>query len=149
MPATTSIRWALTKHLIEILRASEQLAGVQIEPGFPGDRQEAESIWVDGLDGEVNIPVAKADRMHRDDKFDIPFQIRVAGKVDLDETMQRVSEIVAGIEDPLATDPHLEDYAGAIVAAEITDERMTAGEIKGAGWVGFAEVVVNVWVRLT
>ena len=143
--ASTTIRWDVTKHLIDIIRT--QFNDLQIEPGFPGDRLEAESVWIDELDGEIEIPVMSAGRKYRDDRFTIPFEIRVAGKSDLDSTMERLAEIVAGIEDVMADDPGLDDFDG-LLSAEVASERMTAGELKGAGWVGFGEVIVSCHARM-
>lgn len=142
--APSTIRWDVTKHLVDRIR--DRHPGLQVEPGWPGDRLEAEAVWVDELDGEVTIPVMTAGRKYRDDKFTIPFEIRVAGKGDLDDTMARLSEIVAGIEDDLADDPALGDFDG-LISAEVSSERMTSGEIRNVGWIGFAEVVVSCHAR--
>lgn len=144
MAATNTIRWDVTKHLIAIIRT--KFNDLQVEAGFPGDRMEAESVWVDELDGEITIPVMKSGRKHRDDEFTIPFEIRVAGRSDLDSTMERISEIIAGIEDVLADDPGLDDFDG-LIDAVIDSERMTSGEIRNAGWIGFGEVVVSCHAR--
>jgi len=146
--ADTTIRWALAKHFITKLRALPALEDVQIEPGFPGDTQEPDSIWISELDGDLEIPVSKAARMQRDDKFTIPFEFRVAGRVDLDETMTRLSVLVAALEELLATDPGLENFDG-LIDAEINSEVMTAGNMRGAGCLGFAQVVVSAHARLT
>lgn len=124
----------------------DDLDGVQVEPGWPGDTLKDEAVWVDELDGELVIPVMSAGRKYRDDKFTVPFEIRVTGKKDLDATMSRLSVIVAAIEDVLADDPGLDGLDG-LIAAEVTAERMTAGEIANTGWVGFAEVVVSCHAR--
>lgn len=124
----------------------DDMDGVLVEPGWPGDKLEAETVWVDQLDGDLSIAVLSAGRKRRDDKFDIPFEIRVAGKSDLDATMDRLSEIVAAIEDVLADDPGLDAFTG-LIAAWISSERMTSGEVAGTGWIGFGEVVVSCHAR--
>jgi len=148
MTALTSIRWSLTSHLVDLLRNDPTLLGVSVEPGWPGAKHvTAEMVWVDELAGDVAIPLAVAGRKPRDDDFTIPFELRVAGMTTLDETMARVSELVAAIENVLANDPTLGDFDG-LIDAEITSERMTAGETPESGYVGFAEVVVSCHSRL-
>lgn len=142
--ARNTIRWDVTQHLVRQIR--DRFPEIQVEPGWPGDLLAAEAVWVDQLDGEVSIPVLSAGRKYRDDRFTIPFEIRVAGKGTLDATMTRLSEIVAGIEDDLADDPGLGTFDG-LISAEITSERMTAGEIRNVGWIGFGEVVVACHAR--
>lgn len=145
---TTTIRWAVTEALITQVRAHASLVGVAVEPGWPGDQAGSETVWVDDLDGDINIPTSNAGRKQRDDKFRIPFEVRVVGKVSLDATMTRLAEIVAALEDVLANSPTLSDTDG-VVAAQVTEERMTSADLKGLGHVGFAEVVVSVHARLT
>lgn len=145
--ATTSIRWALTKHLIDILRNDVDLASVTVEPGWPGNEYvTAEMVWVDELAGDVVVPVMSAGRKQRDDVFTIPFEIRVAGKTDLDAVMERLSVLVATIEDALANDPGLDTYDG-LIDAEVVSERFTAARTPD-GVLGFAEVVVEAHSRL-
>lgn len=128
------------------LRIGTGLDGVLVEPGWPGDRATDEIVWIDELDGDVVIPVMTAGRKHRDDRFTIPFEIRVAGKGDLDSTMCRVAEILAAIEDEFADDPGVDEFTG-LIDAVVDSERMTGGEIANTGWVGFGEVVVGCHAR--
>lgn len=143
--ASNTIRWSLTKAIIDLLRA--QLPDMQIEPGYPGDTLAAEAIWVGILDGQVDIPVMTAGRKDRDDQFDIPFEVTVRGLSDLDSTMTRLSELVSVIEDVLADDPGLNNFDG-VIDAQVTRERMTSADVQGAGRVGNAEVIVSVHSRL-
>jgi hypothetical protein len=144
--ATTSVRWAVTKHLVDLIRANPDLAGVRVEPGYPGDEAGAEAIWVYGLDGELSIPLMQAGRKQRDDRFEIPFQVAVSLNANLDTTFQRLTEIVAAIEDVLADDPSLGGIDG-VIAAEITSERLSCGPSRQL-YMGVAEVVVSVHARL-
>lgn len=144
----TSIRWATVKHLVDLLRAHESMAGVLVEPGWPGDlNMTDEMVWLDELSGDVSIPVATGGRKHRDDRFTVPLLVRVAGRRDLDATMSRLTEVCAAIEDVLADDPTLESFDG-IVSAQITDEDQTCGSTP-EGPLGFGRVVVSVHSRLT
>lgn len=135
------------RHLIATLRNHESLVDVQIEPGWPGDKQKSESVWVNDLDGELNIPLANAGRKSRDDKFRIPFEVRVANRGDLDSTADRTEQIVNAIDDALADDPTLEDFDG-LVSAVIDTNRSTVG-ITPDGALGYGEVVVSVHLRLS
>lgn len=140
-------RWELVRHLIDTLRQHASLVGVQVEPGWPGDQQTSESVWVNDLDGEISIPLANAGRKYRDDIFRIPFEIRVANRGDLDSTADRTEEIVNAIDDVLADDPALDEFPG-LVSAEITSNRTTFGRTP-EGVLGFGEVVVSAHLRLS
>lgn len=131
---------------ITITIGQSTLSGVQVEPGWPGDTLKAEAVWIDQLDGDVSIPVMSAGRKYRDDQFTVPFEIRVAGKATLDATMTRLAAIIAEIEDVMADDPGLDTLDG-LISAQVTEERMTAGEIAATGWIGFGEVVVSCHAR--
>jgi hypothetical protein len=144
---TTSIRWQAAERVVSLLRAEPLLRSVSIEPGWPGDRvPQAELIWLDEIDGTVNIPVMTGGRKQRDDIFNLPFQIRVLGYATLTETMERLTTLVATIEDVLADDTSLLELDG-VLSAEVTEERQTSAMFP-EGPVGFAEVVVTVSSRL-
>ncbi len=145
--ATTSIRWDACTRIVSLLRADNTLTGVTVEPGWPGDRvPAAQLIWVDELDGTCEIPVMTAGRKQRNDDFDIPLQMRVMGLGTLDDTMGKLSVLIAAVENALADDTSLDDLDG-VLSAEITRERMTSAMFP-EGPVGFAEVVVSVSTRL-
>ncbi len=147
MTVTTSIRWQAAERVVSLLRAEPLLRSVSIEPGWPGDRvPQAELIWLDEIDGTVNIPVMTGGRKQRDDIFNLPFQIRVLGYATLSETMERLTTLVATIEDVLADDTSLLELDG-VLSAEVTEERQTSAMFP-EGPVGFAEVVVTVSSRL-
>lgn len=150
MPAValdTSVRWVVTKHVLDLIRKCKPLAGVQIEPGWPGDTIKDEAIWVDRLDGDIDIPVMTGGRKQRDDKFDIPLQFRVAGKASLDGAMSRLGELMGTVESLLADDPGLSEQVG-VVAATVTREQETSGDLGENGRLAFGEIVVTVHVRL-
>ena len=145
--ATTNIRWVACQRIVSILRSDNLLAGVTVEPGWPGDRvSSAQLIWIDELDGTCEIPVMTAGRKQRNDDFDIPLQMRVLGLGTLDDTMNQLSVLVASVENALANDTSLDDLDG-VLSAEVTRERMTSAMFP-EGPVGFAEVVVSVSTRL-
>lgn len=146
--ASTSIRWTVTKHLVDALRNHQALSGVLVEPGWPGeDNLRPSTIYVDELRTEsLLIPVASAGRKNRDDKFAIPFMFRVVDAGSLDDTMTRLTQLVAAVEDVLADSPTIDDMDG-VVSAEVTDETMTAG-LRPDGYVGYGQLVVSVHSRL-
>lgn len=137
-----SIRWQVVERILEILHDLPALDGVQIEPGFPGDAIQREAIWVNDLDGEITVPVSKNGTVARDDIFKVPLEIRVvtAGYTD---TMRRLAEIIAAIEYHIASDVQLGTIDG-VVSAHISGERQTAGQVKGAGVIGFGEVEITI-----
>lgn len=145
--ATTSIRWEAATRIVDLLRNDPALAAVSVEPGWPGDRSpSAQLIWIDELDGTCEIPVMTGGRKQRNDDFDIPLQMRVIGLATLDEIMDRLSVLIAAVENLLANDTSLNNLDG-VLSAEITRERMTSSTFP-EGPVGFAEVIVSVSTRL-
>lgn len=144
---TAPIRWSVTVAIINALRTHSNLVGVQVEPGWPGDEMlQPEAIWVDSLDGDLETPVFKGQRLMYDDMFRIPFEIRVANRDTLDRTASRLEEVVGGLVDTLQTDPSLNDYPG-VIAATISSARSTMAE-HDSGYIGFAEVVVSIHSRI-
>lgn len=148
MAPTTNIRWLCIKHLIDLIRVHPAMSKVLVEPGWPGDKHNRpEMVWVEDVDGDVSIPVMTGGRTHRDDQFEIMFLCRIAGQRNLDNTLTRLTEIMAAIEDTLAESPTLENFDG-VVSAEIISERFTCGETPADGRLGFGQVVVSVHSRL-
>ena len=145
--ATTNIRWVACKKIVQLLQADGNMNAVTVSPGWPGDRvPQAQLVWVDEIDGNVDIPVMTGGRKQRNDDFDIPLQIRVSGFATLDETMSRVASIVGTIENVLADDTTLGLLDG-VLSAQISRERMTSAMLP-EGPVAFAEVVVSITTRL-
>ena len=148
MTATVNIRWVTCERIVALLRQSPQLVGVTVEPGWPGDRDYplAEIIWIDEVDGPTEIPVMTGGRKQRTDEFDVAIQIKVTGQITLDDTMSRVSTLMAAIENELADDTTLGDLDG-VLSAEVSRMRMTSARLP-EGPSGFAEVTVTVSTRL-
>lgn len=147
--STTSIRWIVAKQLVDLLSAHADLAGVQVEPGWPGDTQKAESIWINSLSGSEEYPymVGSDTRQVTDDRFDIPLQMRVANRKQLDETMQRLTELVAAVQDIVKDDPTLGLFAEGVLETDLGQADMTAGRMP-EGVLGFARMVLAVHARL-
>lgn len=145
--ATVNIRWQVVSKIIDLISSNPLIAGVTVAPGWPGERNHlAQIIWIDDIDGNVEIPVMTGGRKQRNDDFDIPIQFQVLGFVNLDDTMRRLTELVAIVEDTLADDTSLDNLDG-VLSAQITRERMTSA-VTTEGPVGFAEVTVSVTTRL-
>ncbi len=145
--ATVNIRWTVVSKIIDLISSTPLVAGVTVAPGWPGERNHlAQIIWIDDIDGNVEIPVMTGGRKQRNDDFDIPIQFQVLGFVNLDDTMRRLTELVAIVEDTLADDTSLDNLDG-VLSAQITRERMTSA-VTTEGPIGFAEVTVSVTTRL-
>lgn len=145
--ATVNIRWTVVSKIIDLISSNPLVAGVTVAPGWPGERNHlAQIIWIDDIDGNVEIPVMTGGRKQRNDDFDIPIQFQVLGFVNLDDTMRRLTELVAIVENTLADDTSLDNLDG-VLSAQITRERMTSA-VTTEGPVGFAEVTVSVTTRL-
>ena len=146
--ATTDLRWAVCTKLIGLLRASPDLVGVTIEPGWPGDRAAlAQVIYISDVTGTCEIPVMTAGRKQRNEDFEITVDFRVAGLGTLDEIGNRISEVFTIAGDILADDVTLDDLDG-ILSAEMTSKAGPALGMFPEGPVGFAQFVVSVSTRL-
>lgn len=142
-----SVRWQTANQIVELLRLRPPMAGVAVEPGWPGDKfVKAEMVWIDHIAGTSEIPVMTAGRKQRDDKFTIHLLTRVAGYKSLDDTVTRLSEIMGAVEDILADDPTLADFP-SIVSAELDTGDTTTG-VTPEGPLGFGEQTVQIHSRL-
>lgn len=148
MPST-SIRWTVAKHLVDLMEGHALLDGVTVEPGWPGDRVPIDELvfLAPITSGDLDIPVMTAGRKHRNDIFRLRFVILVLSRPDLDTTQTRLAEIAAGIEDVLAEDPTLDDLDG-IVSAQVKDMGQQAVSTP-EGVVGDGFVEIEVHTRLT
>lgn len=147
--ATSSIRWTLAKHLIATINDAPAATGVLVEPGWPGAKHiKREMLWIDEItDTDASVPVMSGGRTHRDDMFTIAILARVAGRNTLDETMTRLEELGALIEDPIADSPTLDDF-GSLVSADFAITAMTSGRTP-EGPLGYARFEVRCHSRLT
>lgn len=147
--STTSIRWVATKQVIDLVRAQPGADRVLVESGWPGDKNvTSEMIWVDTITDSVNeIPVMTGSRMHRDDHFTIVLLTRVASQRTLDETMTRLEELGALIEDPPADSPTLDDL-DSVVSADFVTTDLTCGQTP-QGPVGYGRHELRLHTRLT
>lgn len=144
---TTLNRWETVQAIVTALRASSALTGVQITTGFPGDRNvTAEAIWIDLIDGQLEIPVMTGGRKEYDDTFDIPIEVRIAGQIDGDYVRGRLEDVAGTVLTILQNDTQLSNLDG-IVSATVTRIR---SDVNGTpdGYIGFAEVTVEVHSRI-
>ena len=147
MSATTSVRWQATEQVCSLLRSAPALTGVTVEPGWPGDRvPAAQLIWFDEIDGPISVPVMTGGRKQRADTFTLSMQIRVIGLATLDETMSRLFEIVAVVENLLADDTSLGNLNG-VLSAELTNGRQTSAMFP-EGPTAYGELILTIETRL-
>lgn len=147
--AITSIRWSCTKALCTTLSNAAGLVGVTVDPTWPGDKYERpEMVWVDRLTGDVEIAVMTGPtaRHIRNDMFEIPFRVQVAGRSSVDEAVTRIEEMIGTIESVLALDPGLDDFDG-VLSAEVTHDEYQ-GFLTPDGPLALGEVIVSVHSRL-
>jgi len=148
--AEPTIRWACITRILELLREREELANVSITPGYAGDEAGTECIWVDDVDGDMNVPVMRGPDapVTYDDTFRLPIEIKVvADGKDHDETRARLAEIEATVIEVIARRSQLGALPG-VISARITEARESSGEIRAVGTLAFAEVVTTVHYRI-
>lgn len=127
---------------------------MQIEPGWPGDEQRDESIWLDEFRAEdVSVPVMSTDPKFLDVEGMLPFEIRVANGQDLRSTFDRTDELLNAVLDTIRNASDLTDLT--VPGAEVIsagDRYEVQGPTAGttpAGHVGYAECSIYVHIRLT
>lgn len=135
MTATRSIRWLFVDAVLSAWRADPELAGVQLEYGFPGaDRIERESVYVAADSGDVSIPTTKAGRKHRDDQWKTTVVVSVLlPDGELGEAKARVEQIVGALCDTFADDPSIGGLDG-LIDAEIGHQSGTTARLAEGAW---------------
>lgn len=136
--------------VVAALRNADNLRGVDVHGGWPGDRNvTAEMVWI-GADvtGDADIPVATAGRKQYDDKFTFPLEVRVVGRVDLDTAAERVSAVMAAVLDTLQADPTLGDLP-ELVTATVEQMRGPYAEVTPDGPMAWGQVTVAAHLRIT
>lgn len=109
---STDHRTAVVLAVVDLLDDWADLAGVQVEAGWPGDNQRDEAVWVDEMDGTLTLPATGPATVLADDEFRIPIEVRVAQAGGLARTRARLGEIVAAVTDAIRSKPDLDDLAG-------------------------------------
>lgn len=145
--ATALVRWPICQQFIALLRDQPLLAGVQVEPGWPGDQLAAEAIWVDGMDGQLTLPVMMAGRKIVDDKFLLTIVFHVTNRTDLYDTQNRLSEMVSAALNVIQNDPGLDNFDG-VLDSDPPTIRGPVAALSPEGHVGYADLTVNVHSRI-
>ncbi|CAB5217847.1 hypothetical protein UFOVP209_23 [uncultured Caudovirales phage] len=145
--ATTSVRYAVINAIVTALRSKAALSAVNVQPCYPGDRNIfAETIWIDQVDGNLDIPVMVGGRKEYDDIFNVPVEIRVAGQITPEDCRSRLETLASIVRDCLQDDPTLSGLDG-VVSAVMEDQKSYASGTPD-GYIGFAEIVINVHTRI-
>ncbi len=147
MTATTSIRAASCRRVIDLLRSDPDNAAVTVGYGVPLEQGIGDgSIWVQVADDEGTVEVAnmKAGRYQRRDTWQLEFWILVHCSDDENglETAERVTQIYSTVENLLATNPTLAlDGSGLPGLVSCVQSGETSGPTTSqtdsgfAGWV--------------
>jgi hypothetical protein len=99
----------VTTALVQLLRARPNLAGVQVEYGWPGDAQvQDEVIYTGRARGTDEIANLRAGTKKRDETYDLDVLVEVAKPGGTQaEADQRCIDLFAELEDLLAENPRL------------------------------------------
>lgn len=146
--ATSSIRWAFAKQLVDLIAGAESMSPVLVKSSRPGDTEITDEMvyLAMPITGTVSLPVGVGGRKPRDDRFDLRLAVAVS-RQSIDEAMTRLEEIVADVCDLLAEDPSLGDFDG-VLSAEVSATTVGADTYADGVW-GSAEITVSVHSRLT
>src|SRR4051812_11563500 len=123
-------REAVVTALLELLRNHPTLATLGVTSGYPRDFMKPETMWVDGDDGDLDVPTSKAGRLERADVFDLKWFVQVTGKATLDLTRIRLGEIRSVMDDVLADHPTLDDVEG-LMFIKLGNVKGSCGELPG------------------
>ena len=149
MAATTSIRWAVARRILDLLSGHPNLLDVTVRPSFPGDNTGPLAVWIGDIVGEIDIPVMTAGRKIRDDIFEVKVVVRAQGQPDVDTACEAVEALVEAVEDVLADAPSLDDFDGVIDATNTgTREGPDRFDMGAAGWMAVSRTSIVVHSRL-
>lgn len=144
------MRWTLMGAVLDALKVSPGLRGVDVHAGWPGDRNVTPlMVWIGfDINGNPNIPVATAGRKQYDDEFSFPLEMRVAGTANLYDAAEKVDAVMADVLRVLATDPTLGNLP-SLVTATVSEMRGPYAENTPDGPMGWAEVTITAHLRIT
>jgi hypothetical protein len=148
--STTDCRGDVIDRCIELLKDHPNLTDVTVEPEHPGDKITAEAVYLSNVEGEsLEIAVITPGRKSRDDIFKLTWVIQVTNRADYAETRQRVTEIVAALED-LAADhgAQLDDDPESLLSIETSNKNGPLIVRTDKGRMGIAEVEHTAHCRL-
>jgi hypothetical protein len=153
VPATTANRTAVKARIVALLAERAGLAGIQVTHGWPGKDFKGETIYLDQVRGRQEPAALRAGRKPRSDTFSVLVRI-VAGQRSQKTPAiaeARASELLAELEDLLATNPTLADEDGPVPGLT----HAVLGQLDGPdaeptteGWVAFVDAQVDCLARL-
>jgi hypothetical protein len=147
--ATRSTAPAFRTALLAALQAKPALAQVQTGYSHPGDTREDESIYLGEVRGSSEIPVIRAARKARQERYtlDVWFDVDAVGP-DAETASERVWELYGELEDILADDPSVGLPAPFWAALGDFTETLMFDESR-RGWGSLLRAGVDVEARLT
>ena len=148
MSRTISIVPALIDALVSTLRARAALTGIQVEPAWPGDNPESESIFVTSTRVDSEIANMRAGRKHRNEDPVIGLTVLVQRHDSPSATRDRAYVLYAEVENALADSPTLGGLDGLLWASITRHESETFGVEPGLAR-SIIEVEIATKARLT
>ena len=135
--------------VLDALRGSSLLRGVEVYSLWPGDRhQSPEMIWVGiDIDGQLEIPVMTAGPKTYDDVFDLPLEVQVAGTMASDRAAIRAGEIADSIIEVLRSD-HTLGQLDPLITAEVSRYRGPAGVVTPERTMAWAQITLSIHLRI-
>lgn len=87
---------------------------MQVERTWPGDKKEAESLWLDASSGASGLSTF-GTKLSREDRFTVPIVIEAgAPNQTVDEAEERGAVLLDAVDDLCATYPTLDDLDGVM-----------------------------------
>lgn len=152
--AQTTMRWTCIERLVELLNEHEVFAtsdDLEAHGTYPGDQAGPECVYCADVNGEMKVPVSRAEgeRVTYDDKFQIMLGVDIkANGRDRAETVERCQDVVGAMVETVAMNPMLGNLDGVITARIDVPNGPLGVEFKATGFLAVAQVVVGVHARL-
>ena len=146
-PPTQDVIWAIIDETVR--RWSDELGGVQVLAGWPGDLLAAESVWCSSIEAtEREVPGFVGDtRVMVDETYSVLWEIEVHKSRTMATTQERLSQIIGALDSTLREDPRMGEFPGLIETLFTTPYRRTAG-LSAEGHQGYAQLNQQVRIRL-
>ena len=92
---TADIAWQCTEYLLDLLGRCPALADVRVDPGWPGDEQSPQMLWVSDIDAnDLDHPVMTGGRIPANENFEVRLQVGVFDHLTNADTQARLAEIL-------------------------------------------------------
>ena len=153
--ATTSRLPAFEAALLDALRDSIALRGVQVEGYWPGPETESEGIYAGDWDstdvgsGEMTPRTITTGRQPRDERAESAWTLQTwqpdAGIDGLPEAKERLWELFGAVEDVIADDPSVTGTVSFFDAYRYRVRQVPAG----GGWAVRMSLYITYRARLT